>query len=147
MIHNHWLIIAHHKWLCIMMCYAQPSGWELWCAMPNQWLWIMVYHAEPVVLNHGEPHHDSEPLAQNNRPCFTTTDSAWHTMIHNQWFRITHHDSQSLAQNNWASGCESWGVMMSQWLWIMMCYAELVVIYHSVLFWANGCESWCVMLN
>ena len=57
-----------------MMRYAEPSGWESWCSMPNQWLrimvcyadpvgvnhiilsvvWILVYHAEPVVVNHAE---------------------------------------------------------------------------------------------
>jgi hypothetical protein len=47
----------------------------------------------------------------------------------------------------WASGCESWCVILSQWLWIMVCYAEPVVVNHGVLDWASGCESWCAMLG
>ena len=41
----------------------------------------------------------------------------------------------------WASGCESYCVILSQWLWIMVIYAEPVVVNHGVLFWASGCES------
>ena len=29
----------------------------------------------------------------------------------------------------------------------MVCYAELVVVNHGVLFWASGCESWCAMID
>jgi hypothetical protein len=82
-------------------------------------------------------------------------------MIHNHWLSITHHDSQPLAQNNtpsftttashgvlfWDIGCESWCTMLGQWVWIVVCYAEPVVVNHGVLFWASGCESWWVMLS
>jgi hypothetical protein len=37
--------------------------------------------------------------------------------------------------------------MANQWLWIMVCYAEPVVVNHGVLCWASDCESWCAMLN
>jgi len=30
----------------------------------------------------------------------------------------------------WASYCESWCVMLSQWLWIMVCYSVQVVVNH-----------------
>ena len=33
------------------------------------------------------------------------------------------------------------------WLWIMLCYAEPVVVNQYVLFWGSGCESWCIILN
>jgi hypothetical protein len=33
-----------------------------------------------------------------------------------------------------AGGCESWCVMLSQWLCIMLCYAEPAVLNHGVLF-------------
>ena len=69
-----------------------------------------------------------------------------------------------------ASECESWWAMHSQWLWIMMRYAEpvvceswcailyqcswimdsyaqLVVVIHGELFWASGWESCCAMLS
>ena len=54
---------------------------------------------------------DSQPLAQHNKPWFTTNlhsiihhDSqplglAYHTMIHNHWLRITHYDSQPMSQH------------------------------------------------
>jgi hypothetical protein len=29
----------------------------------------------------------------------------------------------------------------------MVCYAELVVVNHGVLYRASGCKSWCVLLN
>ena len=32
-----------------------------------------------------------------------------------------------------AKGCESWRVILSQWLRIMVCYAEPVVVNHGVL--------------
>ena len=34
----------------------------------------------------------------------------------------------------WASGWESWCVILSKWLWIMVCYGK-----------PSGCESWYVM--
>ena len=36
-------------------------------------------------------------------------------------------------------------VLLSQWLWIMVCYTEPVVVNHGVLFWAIGCESYGVL--
>ena len=30
-----------------------------------------------------------------------------------------------------ASGCDSWCVMLSQWLCLMVCYAEPVVVTHG----------------
>ena len=47
----------------------------------------------------------------------------------------------------WASGFESWWVMLSQWLWIMVCYSEPVVVNHGVLCWACGCESWWAIIE
>jgi hypothetical protein len=47
----------------------------------------------------------------------------------------------------WASGCESWCVILSLWFWIMVSYDGSVVVNHGVLFWASGCESWCVILS
>ena len=47
----------------------------------------------------------------------------------------------------WASGFESWWVMLSQWLWIMVCYSEPVVVNHGVLCWASGCESWWAIIE
>jgi hypothetical protein len=48
----------------------------------------------------------------------------------------------------WLAGaCESWCVMLIQWLCIMVSYAEPMGVNHDVLFCANGYESCCSMLN
>jgi hypothetical protein len=148
------------QWLWIMVCYAEPvvmhhgvlcwtSGCESWCVIPNQWLWIIVCYAEPVVVNRGVlcwhdhwlsiTHHDSQSLPQLNKPWFTTTGSAYLAIIYNH-LRIVMYYAEK-------SGCESWCVILGQWLWIMVCYAEPVVVNRGVLWWASGCVSWCVMLS
>jgi hypothetical protein len=107
--------------------------------------------------------HDSQPLAQLSTPWFTTTvshstswftytGSEWHTKIHNHCLGRAHHDSQYSVPVDinhvvlfWASGCESWWVMLLPWLWIMVCYSEPVVVNHGELWWACVCESWCAL--
>ena len=42
---------------------------------------------------------------------------------------------------------ESWYAMLSQLLWIMMCYAEPVVVNHCELCWSSGCEALWVILS
>jgi hypothetical protein len=78
-------------------------------------------------------HHDSQPLAQHNTPQCTTTGS-------NQWmWMIDCHAVPKVVNHGdlcWASGCESWCVILSQWLWIMVWYAR-----------PSSCESWCIMLS
>jgi hypothetical protein len=37
--------------------------------------------------------------------------------------------------------------MESQWLWVMLNYAEPVVVSHGVECWASGCELWCAMVS
>ena len=39
-----------------------------------------------------------------------------------------------------ASGCESWCVLLSQWLLIMVCIAEQVIVNHGEFYCASGCE-------
>jgi hypothetical protein len=77
---------------------------------------------------------DSQPLARHNSPWFTNTGSEWHNMIRYHWLSIANHGLQPLAT-------------ISQWLWIMVCYAEPVGVTHVVLCWASGCDSWCVILS
>jgi hypothetical protein len=137
---NH-AVLCYAQWLWIVMYYAEQRGWESWFIMLSQWLWIMLYYAT---------HHDSQPLAQQNKPWFTATGSAIHIMTNNHWLSITHHDSQPMApyktpwftttERLWimlcyidSSGCESWCVMLRQWLWIRVCYSEPVVVNHAVL--------------
>jgi hypothetical protein len=148
MIHNHWLRITHSD--------SQPLTQHKTTWLMSQWLWIMLFYAESVVVNHyvlfwasgceswcamlsqwlwvilsyAKPvivtHHDSHSLPQQ------TTCSALHTMIHNHWFSITHHNSQPLAQYIT--------------LWLTTTY-EPVVVNYDVLCWTSGCESWCAMLT
>jgi hypothetical protein len=82
--------------------------------------------------------------------------------MHRQWLWIIVCYDESVIVNHgvvcWANGCESWWIMMNQWLsikvcyvgqWlcIMVCYAEAVGVNHGVPCWASGCESWCAMLS
>jgi hypothetical protein len=105
----------------------------------NHWLSITHYNSQPLAQHNI---HDTQPLAYHNTPRFTTSVTSLLTMSHNYWLSITHHDSQC-----WASGCESRGDMLSQWLWIMVSGDEQVVVNHGVFIWASGCESWWVMMN
>jgi hypothetical protein len=68
-------------------------------------------------------------------------------MIHSHWHRIAHHDSQPQAQKSspWFTPT---GIMLSQWFWIIVCYAEQwLVVNHGVIWWASGCEPLCAMLS
>jgi hypothetical protein len=132
--------------------------------MLNQWLRVMVCNAETVVVNYYVltiAHHSSQPLVQYITPSIITFGTAWQSMIHNNWLRITHNDSQPMASmvcnseavvfNHGllycAKDCELLCVILSQWLSIMVCYAEPVVVNHGVLCWAVGCESeWIVTM-
>jgi hypothetical protein len=166
------------QWLGIILCYSEPvvvndgelcwaSGCESWCVILSQWICIMVCNAARVVVNHGFTiihnhwlsisHHDSQPLAQHNNPWFTTTRAALHTMMHIHWLRITHHERLwimrvILSQWLWLMVCHTEPVVVnhgliywSEWLWVMVCNAETVVVNQGVLFWASGCESWWTM--
>jgi hypothetical protein len=142
-----WIVAWYCKPVVVnhgVLCWA--SGCESWCVLLSQWLLIMVCFTEPV-----------------NTPWLITTGSVNHTMIHNHWLSIAHHDSQPLARNTmprfttfgsvcyteavvvnhgvlyWSSGCESWCVFLSQWLWIMGYYTERVVVNHGGIYWASGC--------
>jgi hypothetical protein len=114
------VVLSQWLWITVIML---SQGFESWCVILNQWLfhnhWFGIAHhdSQPLVQHN---HRDSQPLAQNNTTWFTTTG-----------LTIAHHDS----------------VMLSQWLWITMCYSKPVVMNHGVLFWASGCESCCVVLS
>ena len=101
-------------------------GCESWFVMLCQCLWVMVSYVMPggwIMVCY------AEPVAVNHAVLYLF-----------EWF--VNHGVQC-----WASGCESWCVMLSQWLWIMLSYGQPVVVSHGELCWANGCESWCVMLR
>ena len=38
-----------------------------------------------------------------------------------------------------SNGCESWSVILSQWLFIMVCIAEQVIVNHDEFYCSSGC--------
>jgi hypothetical protein len=86
-------------------------------------------------------------------------------MNHNHWLNIANHDLQPLIRHTtiwftttalsiahhgelcWASGCQSYCVMLGNRMWIMVSYDGPVFGNHVLLYWANGYESWCVILS
>ena len=174
-------VIVNHRW------YAEPvvmyhgvlcwdSGCESWCVMLSQWLWIMVCYAEPVVVNHGVLCWAS---VVNYVEIVAVIMACYASMVVNHsvlcqpvmWmvcYSASGCESWCVCYDE--PGCESWCAMLSQWLWIMVCYdepvvvnrgivmlrqwlwimvcyAEPVVVNHGVLCWASGCELWCAMLS
>ena len=125
--------------------------------MLSQWLWIHVCYTEPnscesccVILS---------------RLCFSYGVSCRAIGYERYEPMVVNYDVLW-----WTSDCESWCVMLSQWLWIMVCYAELVAVNHAVLYWsewlwvmvcnaepvvvkhgvlcwASGCEFMCAIVN
>ena len=111
----------------IIVSYAEPvvvnhgvvfstNRCEPWWGMLSQMLTIIVYYTEPVVLNHCELCWDS------------VCESWWGMLI--QWF-VNH------GVLCYTCCCDSWRVMLSQLLWIMVNYAEPVVVKHCELCWAQ----------
>jgi hypothetical protein len=80
-------------------------------------------------------HHDSQSLAEYSTPRFTTAGTASHTMNHNHRHSITHNELR------W------WCVILSKWLWIMVCYFEPLVVNHGVFCWTSGWESLWIMMS
>jgi hypothetical protein len=109
-----------------------------WCVLLSKWLWIMVSFIVPVVVNEGV-------LCWAEWLCIVmyyagqSGYESWCAML------IPMVGNQGVSCRT--SGCESWFVILSQWLWIMVCYAEPVFMYYGVLCWASGCESWCIILS
>jgi hypothetical protein len=151
MIHNHLRRITHPVVVNHGVLWW-ASGCESWWAMLSHLLWIMVCYAEPVGVNHSHwhsintmihnhwlsiAHYDSQPQAQNNTPWFTTTGK-YHNSL--RFTTIGCYDEPVVVNRGelcWAICCESWCAMLSQWVWIMMCYTEPVVVDHVVLFWES----------
>jgi hypothetical protein len=157
-----------NQWLWIIVCYAEQlvvnhgdwywaSGYESLCVNPDSY--PMAQHSSrwfiatgstliTMILTHWLTitHHDSQPLAHYKTTWFTTIGSAYLSMIQIHWIIITHHVSQPLAQHNslwlWIL-C----LILHQRLWIIVCYAEQLVVNHGVLCWASGYESWWLMLR
>ena len=157
-------------WWRITMCYSVPADikygelceggdCETVCAMLSQWLWILLYYADPVDGNHGV---NAVPVGVNHVVLFWASrsesrseryasrcESCW-TLLR-QWLWITVCYGEPVVVNHcelcWASGCETLWAMLRQLLWITVCYAEPVVVNHCELCWSSGCETLWVILS
>jgi hypothetical protein len=132
-------------WWWIMLCYTAPCGCESWCAMLSQWLWIMVCYTDPVVVNHvcyTEPNSCESCCFILSRLCLSYGVSC--PAVGYEWY-------ESVVVNYgafcWTSGLESWCGMLSQWLWIMVCYTDPVDVNHVCYTEPNSCESCCFILS
>jgi hypothetical protein len=162
-------------WVVVNHCeLSWDSGCESWCAMISKCVGIMVCYSEPMVVNNDVLSWTSGCescccILSQCSPWFKPTRSAYLTIIHTHWLRISHQDSEPLAQQNtpwftnkvcyyepvnvnrgvlcWASDCESCFAMLSHWLWIIVCYAESVGENHGVLLRASVCDALCDMLS
>jgi hypothetical protein len=47
----------------------------------------------------------------------------------------------------WVSDCEACCAMRCKLLWIMVSYAEAVVVTHGEICWASGCQPRCALLS
>jgi hypothetical protein len=133
------------QWLWITMCYTEPmvlnhcelcwaSGCETLWVMLRYWLWIIVSNAEPVVVNHcvlcwagcvGIMVCYAKPVVVNqcvmlSRVCGNQCVLFWASGWESRW-------------ESYASGCESWCILLSQWLWITMSYYVPVGVNHCYL--------------
>jgi hypothetical protein len=126
---------------------AEPVVCESWCAMLYQWWWIMESYAQPVVVNHVELWwisgcetllsqklismvYYTESLVLNRfQLCWDNGCESWWGMLI-QWF--VNHGVLSCT-----SGGESSWAMLSQWSWIMVSYAEPMVVKHCQLCWTQ----------
>jgi hypothetical protein len=131
------------------MCNAEPvvvnNGELYWANVCESW-WVMMSRWMRIMISIAR--HGLQPLDQHNTPWYRITGSSYLTMIHIPWLSISHQDSHP--EHNvlcWARCCEYWWAMLSQWLWIMVSYAEPVILNHFVLCWASGCASWSFMLS
>ena len=128
-----WYMLRH--WLWITMCYAEPVAvihcalcWASCCEtfwfILRYWLWIIVGNAEAVVASHcvlcwawcvGIMVCYAKPVVVNHCAMLSRV-SGNHGVLFwaSGWY----------SRCEWcSSGCESWWVMLSQWLWITICYS------------------------
>ena len=125
------------QWVWIMVCYAEPMIVKHLCWAHCVWImvcfavavgvnqcelcWggsvgIMVCYVKPVVVNH---------CVMLRRVCGSQGVLFWTS----GW--------ESRCEC-YVSGCELWWVVLSQWLWITMCYYVPVCVM---------CEPWRVILR
>ena len=123
------------------------SRCESWCIMLGTVVVNQVYYAESVVVSHGVL-------------CWASSCASW-CVILCHWLSIMVWCALPVVRYGvlcWASGCEWWCtmlsqwllitcVMLSQWVWFMVCFAEAVVVDQGEKWGDSGSESWWVVLN
>ena len=145
------------QWVWIMVCYAEPvvvnhcelcwaSGCETLWVMLRYWFWIIVSNAEPVVVNHCVLCWAG---CVGIMVCYPNPVVVNHCVMLN---RVCGNQGVLFWVSGWESRCECyvselWWVVLSQWLWITVCYFEPLVVIHCKFCWASGCESLLVMLS
>ena len=143
---NHGVLCWGSDW--IMMTYAEALVCESWYAMLYQCSWIMHSYSQPVVVNHGELYWASGWKSCCDMLSQTSGWESWRVMLC-QCF-------MNYAVKCLANSCKLWRIMLCQWLSIMLCYAEQVIlnrdvkampvgVNHGELCWDSGCESRCAM--
>jgi hypothetical protein len=86
-----------------------------------------------------------KPLDQHTSPwftmvCYSETDVGNHS-VNAVPVGVNH------GELCYASGCKSRCAMLSQWLWIIVNYAQPVVVKHYELYWDIGYELLCDILS
>jgi hypothetical protein len=117
----------------------------------NHFLWIMVSYAEPVVVYHCDLCWASGCESWMLRKHFPISvnfllqsNTLWIKTMDNINLRsgtdkypeniIVIYAEPVVVSHGvlcWANDCDSWCAMLNQWLWFMLCYAELVVVNHG----------------
>jgi hypothetical protein len=136
-----WWCVMLSQWLWIMLWYACESWWVIL----SQCLWIMVCSAVPVVVSHG-----GLGCAMRVNHLVLCWASGCELCCSILIIVVASHGAFCWASGvlSWcASGSYSWFIMLGQWLRIIVNYAEPVVMNHDVLCWASGCEPWWVMIS
>jgi hypothetical protein len=158
----------------VMVCHAEQfvmNDMSQWLWIMVRFAGIKHHDSQPLAhhnslwLNHSHSitHNQSQSLAQHYTPWFKTTGPAKRTIIHNHWLisfmtncsawhTITQTQSAQYKTTwfttvRWTSGLESWCGMLSQWLWIMVCYTDPVDVNHVCYTEPNSCESCCFILS
>jgi hypothetical protein len=164
-----WLIVSYAEPMVLnhcVLCWA--IGFEPLWVMLSQWVWIMVCYAEPMIVKHLCWAHCAWIMV-----CFAVSvgvnqcELCWagsvaimvcyvKPVVVNHCVmlrRVCGSQGVLFWTSGWesrcecyVSGCELWWVVLSQWLWITMCYYVPVGVNHGELSWGSGCESCCVIL-
>jgi hypothetical protein len=135
------------------------SGSETSCVMLSQWIWILLYYAEPMTANYRvlccasgcETLFDmrnilcsAEPVPVNYRVLVWTSDYEWWCVMQSKLLWITVRYDEPFVVNHYSlcldSGCESW-----EWSWTIVSYTEAVVVNHVVFCWTIDCDSLWVL--